>query len=165
MPVKNNNRADRAKNRKAGNSPRLSAEEQKTALARQLRIKPRTKAMVDMLEEDKSLSQTEAYIRTHETSSRKNAAIAASKILKKPNVQIYSNSVVKKAKTRIGSLVDSSNESIALKASQDIIDRTEGKAIQRNETTSKTVTVSLDLSGLRIGAHYIRPEQLSPPAQ
>lgn len=156
----NNNRADRGKNRKAGNSPRLSAEEEKQQLATQLRIKPKTKLMVDMLQADPKLSQTEAYIRTHKTENRLNAGIAASKLLKKPNVQIYSNAVVKKAKTRIGSLVDSSNESIALKASQDIIDRTEGKAIQRNETTSKTVTVALDLTGVRIGAHYIKGEDL-----
>lgn len=160
MPVKNNQRADRGKNRKAGNAPKLTAEEKKTELAKQLRIKPRTKAMVDMLENDKSLSQTEAYIRTHETNSRKNAAIQASKILKKPNVQIYSKAIVKRAKRRIGELVDSDNENIALKASQDVIDRTEGKATQKTEHTSRTVRVELDLTGVKLGNHYLTGKQL-----
>jgi hypothetical protein len=157
----NNNRADRGANRKAGNAPKLSAEEERRLLAKQLRIKPKTKAMVDLLQNDPKLSQTEAYIRTHKTENRLNAGIAASKLLKKPNVQIYSESAVRKAKKRIVSLVDSDNESIALKASDSIIDRNEGKAIQRNETTSRTVEVKLDLTGLRIGSHYM-PQAVPP---
>lgn len=163
MTKPNNNKAARGKNRKAGNAPKLSPEQQRSKLAKQLGIKPRTKAMIDMLVEDKSISQTEAYIRTHETESRANAAIQASKLLKKTSVQIYKDSAVSKAKKRIVQLVSSDNESIALKASQDIVDRTEGKAIQRNETTSKVINVKLDMAGVRIGAHYI-PAAAPPPA-
>ena len=160
MPIKNNQRADRGANRKAGNAPELTAEQKRTELAKQLRIKPKTKQMVDMLLEDPSLSQTEAYIRTHDTDNRLNAGIAASKILKKPNVQIYKDSAVKKAKSRIVSLVDSDNENIALKASQDIIDRTEGKAHHKDEQVSRTVHVSLDLTGVKLGNHYLTPQQI-----
>lgn len=151
----NNNKAARGKNRKQGNEPKLTAEEQRTLLAKQLRIKPRTKAFVDELLADKSISQTEAYIRTHDTDNRKNASIQAARILAKPSVQVYKNSVVKRAKERMGQLVDSQNESIALKASQDVIDRTEGKAVQKSESVNRTVEVKLDLSGVRIGAHFI----------
>jgi hypothetical protein len=158
--VKNNNRPDRGKNRKTGNAPDETPEQKKTRLAKELRIKPRTKAMVDMLEEDKTLSQTEAYIRTHETNNRAAAAVEASKTLKKPNVVIYSNAIVKKAKTRIGQLVGSDNESIALKASQDVIDRTEGKAGQKDGDKSRTVTVKLDLTGVKLGNHYLTTAQL-----
>lgn len=49
MPVKNNNRADRGKNKKTGNAPKLTAEDKNTRLAKQLGIKPNTKAMVDKL--------------------------------------------------------------------------------------------------------------------
>jgi ribosomal protein S20 len=158
--VKNNNRPDRGNNRKTGNAPQLSAEEQRTLLAKQLRIKPKTKAMVDMLADDKTLSQTEAYIRTHKTESRATARNNASKTLAKTSVRIYSDSIVRKAKTRVGQLVDSENESIALKASQDIIDRTEGKAQQKDSDKSRTVTVKLDLTGVKLGNHYLTTAQL-----
>lgn len=160
MTVKNNNRADRGANKKAGNSPRLTAEEKKRILAKQLRLRPKTVAMVDMLLENPKLTQTEAYMRTHDTDNRKNAGIQASKILNKPSVQIYKDSAVRKAKSRIVSLVDSENESIALKAATDIIDRTEGKAVQKNETTTKTVEVKLDLTGVKLGNHYIKPDMI-----
>jgi hypothetical protein len=159
----NNNKAARGKNAKAGNAPKLTAEEQRQVLADQLNLKPKTKEMVDMLLDNPKLSQTEAYIRTHGTNSRVTAAVEASKTLRKPNVGIYKDSAVKKAKVRIVSLVDSGNESIALKASQDIMDRTEGKAIQRSEQTNRTVEVKLDLTGVRIGNHYVQPDLLTAP--
>lgn len=155
----NNQRADRAANRKRGNAPELSPEEQRVQLAKSLGIRPKTKEYIDLMLADPKLSATEAYIRTHQTNSRETAKVEASRLLTKPNVQIYKDSAVKKAKRKIVSLVDSSNENISLKASQDILDRVEGKPIAKQEITSKTVTVKLDLSGLRVGAHYIRPEQ------
>lgn len=155
MPKPNNNKAARGANRKAGNAPKLSAEAKRAALAKQLGLKPKTKAMIDLLESNPKLSQTEAYIRTHMTNSRKTAGIEASKLLKKPSVIGYRDSAVKRAKLRIVTLVDSSNESIALKASESIIDRNEGKAVQKQDITSRTVEVKLDLSGVRIGAHYM----------
>lgn len=152
----NNNRPDRGKNRKSGNV-KLRPEEERELLAKDLRLKPKTKEFVDTLLSNPKLSQTEAYIRTHATNNRKAASVEASRTLAKPSVGIYKASQVAKAKKRIVSLVDTDNESIALKASQDILDRTEGKAIQRNETTSRVVEVKLDLSGVRIGAHYMAP--------
>lgn len=162
MAKLNNNRPDRGKNKKSGNAPKLSAEEKSRLLAKQLGIKPKTKAMVDLMQENPKLSATEAYIRTHQTVSRKTAGIEASRLLKKPSVIGYKDSAVKKAKNRIVSLVDSENENTALKAAQDIIDRNEGKAVQKSENLSRTVEVKLDLSGVRIGAHYVRPEHLPP---
>lgn len=159
---KNNQRPDRLNNKKSGNAPELSPEEQRQQLIKQLRLKPKTVEMLELMESEKGISQTEAYIRTHQTNNRKAASVEASRLLASPNVQIYKQSVVKKAKRKIGLLIDSENESIALKASQDVIDRTEGKAIQKNETTQKTVTVKLDLSGLKLGAHYVAPEQSAP---
>ena len=153
--VKNNNRADRGKNRKAGNAPKLTAEKERELLAKQLGLKPKTKQLVDTLIENPKLSQTEAYIQIHGTNNRNSARATASAILAKPNVSIYKDSAIRKAKTRIVSLVSSDNEGIALKASQDILDRTEGKAVQKTENTSKTVEVKLDLTGLRVGSHYI----------
>ncbi len=160
MPVKNNNRADRGANKKAGNAPKLTAEDKNTQLAKQLRIKPNTKAMVDKLLANPGMSQTQAYIETHQTNNRVVARNEASKLLAKPSVAIYKASHIKKAKSRIVSLVDSTNENIALKASQDIIDRTEGKAGHKDDQVSRTVHVSLDLTGVKLGNHYLTPAQI-----
>ena len=157
MSKPNNNKAARGKNRKSGNV-KLSAEQERELLAKQLKIKPRTKLFVDELLNNKKISQTQAYINTHETNNRKVASIEASKLLRKPSVIGYKDSAVKMAKDRIVTLVKSDNESIALKASQDIIDRNEGKAIQKTENSSRTVHVSLDITGTRIGGHYIPSE-------
>ena len=158
----NNNRPDRGKNKKAGNDRAESTAERKQRLAKQYGIKPKTKELIDLMNDEPKLSATEAYIRTHGTDNRNTASNAVSKLLQKPSVIGYKDSAVKKAKRRVIELVDSSNESIALKAADSIIDRTEGKAIQKTENTSKVVTVKLDLSGARLGAHYIKPEQILP---
>lgn len=162
MTKTNNNRADRGKNKKAGNEAKLTPEQERVLLAKSLRLKPKTKQFIDELLNNPKISQTEAYIRTHRTENRSTAGSRASELVKKRSVQIYSNATVGRAKKRIASLIDTTNESIALKASQDILDRTEGKAIQKTETTSKVVEVKLDLSGVRIGAHYLRPEDITP---
>lgn len=156
---RNNNRADRGANRRAGNTPKLTAEQKRDKLARELNIKPKTRQLVDNLIANPKLTQTQAYIDLHKTENRKTAAIAASKLLQKPSVQIYRDSAISKAKRRIVSLVDSNNESIALKASDSILDRSLGKAVQRTETEGRTVHVSLDVSGLRMASHYIEPSQ------
>lgn len=159
----NNQRPDRGRNRKAGNV-KLSAEEERAKLAKELRIRPKTKALVELLEQQPHLSQSEAYRILHPKASIKTSQVQSSKILNKDSVQIYSNAVVRKAKLRIGSLVDSGNENIALKASEAILDRQLGKAVQRNENTSTTVRVALDLTGARLGAHFVRPDVIDAEA-
>lgn len=158
--VKNNQRADRGKNRKTGNAPKLTAEQKRQELIKQLRLKPNTIAMLELMENNPKLSQTEAYKLTHKTDNNNTAAVEASRLLRSPNVQIYKDSAIKKAKRRIVQLVDSDNEQIAIKASQDILDRTEGKAAQKTEHTSRTVEVHLDLTGVKLGNHYLTPRQL-----
>ena len=156
----NNNRVDRGKNKKAGNDAPESPAARKQRLAKQYGIKPKTKAFVDLLNDDIGITQVEAYRRLHPIASYNTAASASTNLLKKTSVIGYKDAAVKKAKRRIIELVDSGNESVALKASESIIDRNEGKAVQKSESTQQVVTVKLDLSGARLGAHYIRPEQL-----
>jgi hypothetical protein len=157
---KNNQRLDRGKNRKAGNTPELTPEEVRAKLAKTYGIKPKTKAMIDDMLNDPKLTQREAYLRHHKTTNLNTVDRALNRTMNKPSVIGYKDSAVKKAKNRIVQLVDSPNETIGLKASQDILDRNEGKAVQKTENTTRTVKVSLDLTGLRLGAHYIRPEQI-----
>lgn len=158
MPSKpNNNRLDRGKNRKSGNV-KQTEEERRAILAKQLGLKPKTKEFVDNMLENPNKSLGEVYMMNHKTESKRNASQAASKLLKKPNVIGYKDSAIGKAKRRIVSLVDSTNESIALKASESIIDRMEGKAIQRNETATTIMRVQLDISGSKIGGHFSKVE-------
>lgn len=160
MTKKNNQRPDRGSNRRKGNAPNETPEQKKQRLAKQYGIKPRTKNFIDELNDNPHISAAEAYIRTHETDNRITAKNAASKLLQKPAVIGYKDNAVKKAKRRIVQLVDSDNESIALKASESIIDRNEGKAVQKNENMSRTVEVKLDLTGVKLGNHYLTPAQV-----
>lgn len=161
MAKSNNNRADRGKNRKAGNEVKLTAEMKQDLLAKELRLRPKTKAFYDELINNPKTTQREAYSKFHKTENINSIDSTASALVSSPKYQIYKASAVGKAKRRIVELVSSDNEQIAYKASADILDRTEGKAVQRNETTSKVVEVKLDLTGVRIGSHYL-PQQDSP---
>jgi len=163
MPVKpNNQRPDRGRNRKAGNDTKVVQDKQ-SILAKELGLRPKSKQVLDALIADPKLSQTEAYIQVHKTTNRNTAKANASKLLTSTNAKIYNDSAIGKAKRRIVGLIDSDNENIALKASSDVLDRTEGKAIQKNETTHKLIEVKLDLSGARLGAHYIKADTLPIP--
>lgn len=151
----NNNRPDRGKNRKAGNSPELTAEQRKHQVAKELRISEKTKQFYDELIDGKHKTIRKAYKTINPETSDQQASVNASRLINNEKYAIYKASAVGKAKRRIVALVNSDNENIALKASQDIIDRTEGKATQKTESVNKTVEVKLDLTGVRLGAHYV----------
>lgn len=156
----NNNRPDRGKNKKSGNvSTKLTAEQISQQVAKELRLRPKTKALYDEIINNPSVKQGEAYLKLHPTASKASADSNASKLLNNDKYAIYKASAVGKAKRRIVELVDSDNENISLKASQDILDRTEGKATMKTESINKTVEVKLDLTGVRIGAHYVAPAE------
>lgn len=112
--------------------------EQSTKLAKSLRLKPKTKQMADLLMSNPELSQTKAYLQTHNTNNVDTARTEASKTLSKPNVQIYMDKHINKAKTRIVELIDSDKPDIALRASQDILDRSHGKATVIQESNTYT---------------------------
>lgn len=110
-------------------------------------MKAKTKAFVNELLADPKLSNTEAYMRTHQTTNRKSASVSASKLLAKPSVSIYLEQQVSKARQRIVHLVNNSNkEDIQLRAAQDILDRSYGKATQRNEVQTANVSINIDLT-------------------
>lgn len=156
MPVKNNQRADRGANRKAGNESKAESWADKRArLAKELKLAPKTVQLIELLENNPKLTQAEAYSMLHNVKDSRVAAANASRVLASDSARIYKDSAVRKAKKKIVSLIDSDNEQIAIKASQDVLDRTEGKATQKTEQTSRTVHVSLDLTGVRIGSHYL----------
>lgn len=112
--------------------------EESTKLAKELKLKPKTKQFVDLLLQDPTLSQTEAYLMTHNTTNTNTARSEASKTIAKPSVQLYTQSHINKAKYKIISLVDSEKEEIALKASESILDRELGKSTIKTETNTIT---------------------------
>lgn len=108
----------------------------------------RQKLFVDTLIANPKLSQTQAYMQVFPTNKPESAAVQASNLLKKNNVAIYKQSVVNSARRSIAELSKSArSEDVRLRSSQDILDRTHGKAKTTVDITSKVVTVSLDLSG------------------
>lgn len=161
MAVKNNQRADRGANRKSGNAPELSAEDKRTSIAQELRISEKTKNFYDETIDNPKVGIREAYKKhVGDSTSDLQASVNASRLINSDKYQIYKKSAVGKAKKRIVSLVSSTNESIALKASQDIIDRTEGKAGHKDDAVSRTVRVELDLTGVKLGNHYLTAKQV-----
>lgn len=92
------------------------------------------------------ISQTEAYLRHHNTNNRHTARHAVSELVAKPAAQIYLQEHINKAKQRVVTLVDSEKEDIALRASDSILDRALGKATQRTEQQTTVVSINLDLT-------------------
>lgn len=110
-------------------------------------MKPKTKAFADTLLANPKLSNTEAYMRTHKTTNRRSASVSASKLLATPSVSIYLAKHVDAARMRIVQLVDGAGkEEIQLRAAQDVLDRSYGKATQRTEGVATGITLNIDLS-------------------
>jgi hypothetical protein len=110
-------------------------------------MKPKTKAFLDEIAINPKQSNVDAYLKTHKTINRKSAGASAAKLLAKPSSTIYLEQHINKARNRIIDLVDSaSKEEIQLRASQDILDRSYGKATQRNEITKSGITLNIDLT-------------------
>lgn len=110
-------------------------------------MKPKTKAFADELLAHPKLSNTEAYMRTHQTTNRRSASVSASRLLATPSVSIYLANHVDAATKRIVDLVDNAGrEEVQLRAAQDILDRVHGKARQKAEMSVSGVQLNIDLT-------------------
>lgn len=110
-------------------------------------MKTKTKAFADTLLSNPKLSNTEAYLRTHKTTNRRSASVSAARLLATPSVSIYLEKHVSMARRRIVQLVDSAGrEETQLRAAQDVLDRSYGKATQRTEVHATGVTLNIDLT-------------------
>lgn len=111
-------------------------------------LKRRTIEFADRLLADPSISQTQAYLDTHETNNKDTARIQASRLLTKPSVQIYLKKHVQMAKQNI--VMMASDESVKpdtrLKANQDILDRAVGKPTIRTESTNTNLNLNIEAS-------------------
>jgi hypothetical protein len=127
-----------------------TSKEERLKLARQLRLKPKTVAFIEEMINNPKLSQGQAYMRTHKTNNIMSASATATNLLKTPNVMIYTASIENKAKKKIASLIDSDKEEIALRASQDILDRNIGKAVQKTVSTNLNITFEQALNDINL---------------
>jgi phage terminase small subunit len=105
------------------------------------------KAFADYLINNPKESATEAATQTYK-GNRKSAEVIASENLRKPPIQIYLNSHIDKAKSRVVSLIDSDKEEIALKASDSVLDRALGKPLTRGVHLNATVNLEQALNSL-----------------
>jgi len=122
-------------------------------------LKVKSKQVLDIIAANPKVSQTDAYLIVHKTAKRTTAASNAHQLIKKPEAQIYLEKHIQKAKNKVVQLIDSEREDIALRASDSLLDRALGKATQNINQQSTSVEVKLDLSGVRIGAHYLPTPQ------
>ena len=117
-------------------------------MSKDIKLAPKVKAFADELINNPKISQTEAYIRTHKTINRNTAKINASKTLTNTNVQIYMDKHIDKAKKKMVQLIDSNKENIALQASEAVLDRALGKAVQRVQTENKHLIMKIETTDL-----------------
>lgn len=81
---------------------------------------------------------TQAAIETYETDSREVASAIASENLRKPSILEKFKAAQDIAHATIVALATGAeNESVRLKAAQDIVDRTEGRATQKTEVEAR----------------------------
>lgn len=107
------------------------------------------KAFADHLISHPKESATKAALATYGTKgpiSPETAKNIASENLTKPNVLIYLEKADSLAQLRITELVSSAKEDIALRASQDVLDRIHGKAVTRAEIKATVVSIGIDLT-------------------
>lgn len=100
------------------------------------RLTKKQKAFADLYIANPKAPNTDIVKMVYNVTDTNNANQIARQNLQSPTVQIYLNSHVDKAKERIIELIDSKREDIALRASQDVIDRTHGKPTQIQQSQS-----------------------------
>jgi phage terminase small subunit len=124
-------------------------------------LTPMKKAFADaFLETD---SATEAVKRTWGGQLKKknenNFAVTGHRLLRDAKVREYLQQNAYKAGARVVELIDSKREDIALRASQDVLDRVEGKAGQTLTLNNDQKTINIQSVTLLMGNLYQRGEQ------
>jgi len=112
------------------------------------KLKPKTKAYVDLLDSDPKISQTEAYVITHKTTNRNSAKVQASQVLTKPNVILYRKKHLSMSRDNVVNLANKAkSEAVRLQANLAIQNRELGTPVQQIKTTSESITLNIDLTG------------------
>lgn len=112
-----------------------------------VKLTPNQKAYADTKLENPNMPLTEVVKRAYPNVKDSNVASTIAALNdKNKDLQIYTGEQVNKAKKRIVELIDSEREDISLRASVDVLDREHGKAVQQVQTTSRVMTISIDLT-------------------
>lgn len=117
---------------------------------------PKTKQSVDLILNDPTINQTDAYLVSHPTATRANAATHMSKLLKQPNVLAYMASksdIAEKTIYQVLTNAKKNKESVnwqrlAKDAANDILDRVHGKPPITAHHTNINVNVEQALNSL-----------------
>jgi hypothetical protein len=109
-------------------------------------LKPKSKQVLDIIAAQPKTNATEAYLQVHGTDNRVTAATNAYKLLQKPESQIYLEKHIDRARDTVIQLLNSDKDEIRLRSSQDILDRSHGKATTRIEQQTTGVTLNIDLT-------------------
>ncbi len=123
------------------------------------KIKRHTKAIIDKLEKDPSLKQTDAYIEVMKLDpktpeDRKKAGDNASRLLNTPNAQLYKDEHIHTATMTTIEVLETARSQkedikwaqLASQQAEKILDRHYGKATNKTESTSLNVSVNAEAS-------------------
>lgn len=119
-------------------------------------IRPKTKAFADKLMADPKITQTQAYLDTHPTSSRLAARVQASHLMAKPEVLAYMEQKAPMAEKAIVQVLNNAKKNkdsvqwqrLAHDSAQTILDRTYGKAITRSNNINVSISIEDALNSL-----------------
>lgn len=109
-------------------------------------LKVNSKKVLDIVAGQETRNASQAYQQVYPRASAVTARNNAHQLLKKPEAQIYLQQHVDKARARVVELVGTDKEDIALRASQDILDRVYGKAKQSMDIVTTGITFNIDLT-------------------
>ena len=116
-----------------------------------MKLTRKQKAFADALINDPKISATQAALKTYGKPEKPTTYATANDIartnLQNPSIQVYLEQHVDKAKFKVIELIDSEKEEIALRASEAVMDRALGKATQRTENVSVSLSFGMDLTG------------------
>ncbi len=112
------------------------------------RLKPKSIAVLDELIKNPGITQTEAYQRHHPKANKDTARNEASALIAKPSSQIYLKKHVQMAKQTIVEIMgdETVKPDTRIKAAVDVLDRTQGKAIQRSEVKTENLNLNVEAS-------------------
>lgn len=111
-------------------------------------LKPKSIATLDAIIANPKISNTQAYLDNHGTTSRRSGEVGANKLMRKVEAQIYLKKHVQMAKKNIVDIAGDKNikADTRLKANFDILDRNLGKAIQKTVSENTNLNINVEAS-------------------
>lgn len=109
-------------------------------------LKTNSKKVLDVYAQQQKKNATQAYKQIYPNASDVTARTNAYKLMNKPESKIYLQQHIDKARETIVDLLQSEKDDIKLRSAIDILDRTQGKAVQRTEVNTSVLTLNIDLT-------------------